>query len=453
MNEYGCPVPAAGLRGILAFIPRLVSEIIPVMRISRWLRAGVAVWLWSWVTTLALAGSVHPLLVAPDSVAAGATGHVLVVILNSGDGPMTYAFPAEFPGTLTVRGVSQEVTLRRAADQAAEAQIASGAFARRKYEFSLPANPGASVELALAEGAGQRVTLALGDGVRIAGEPETLAGTTPSSGGEIPTEGSSATPKAPKPPKSESVALEFFRNHFFPHEPMYVIMGWEDPNVKFQLSFKYRMLNSDPDEPGWLVHKAPALTNLYFAYTQTSLWDTAAESSPFYDTNYKPELFYQWQRVDRQRWADWFAMDLQGGMQHASNGQDGADSRSMNVVYIMPTFYFGDIKDFHFRIAPRVFGYLGDMEDNPDIADYYGHVQLRTMLGWADGLQLAVIGNIGDGFNHGSAQFDLTYPLYRFGGRSMSVYLDLQYFTGYGETLLDYNQRSSAFRAGFSLWR
>ena len=75
------------------------------------------------------------------------------------------------------------------------------------------------------------------------------------------------------------------------------------------------------------------------------------------------------------------------------------------------------------------------------------------MMGWADSVQLAVIGTIGDGFHHGSAQLDLTYPLYRFGGRNLSVYLDLQYFTGYGESLLNYNERSSIFRAGFSLWR
>jgi outer membrane phospholipase A len=247
--------------------------------------------------------------------------------------------------------------------------------------------------------------------------------------------------------------MRFFRQHFFPHEPLYFLMGWEDPQVKFQISFKYRLFNADEDDPGWAVRQVPQLANLYLGYTQTSLWDTAAESAPFYDTAYKPEFFYQTTRIDQGRWAPWFGMDAQGGFQHASNGQDGPESRSLNVAYVMPTFYFGDVKKFHFRFAPRVYTYVGSLEDNPDIADYYGHVQLRAMVGWTDGAQLSVIGTIGDGFNYGSTQLDLTYPLYRLAGGSIAVYLDLQYFTGYGETLLDYNVRSSAFRAGFSLWR
>lgn len=234
---------------------------------------------------------------------------------------------------------------------------------------------------------------------------------------------------------------------------MYVIGGWEDPNVKFQVSFKYRIFNADRTHPGWLVRKAPALANLYFAYTQTSLWDISAPSSPFYDNSYKPEFFYQWRQVDQQKWADWFTLDLQGGLQHASNGKDGSDSRSLNVFYVMPTFYFGDTDQFHVRFGPRVWTYIGSLSDNPDIADYYGYVQLRGMVGWADGVQLAVASNIGNGFNRANAQIDLTYPLFHLGGRSLAVYANLQYFIGYGESLLGYNERSSAFRAGFSLWR
>ena len=37
--------------------------------------------------------------------------------------------------------------------------------------------------------------------------------------------------------------------------------------------------------------------------------------------------------------------------------------------------------------------------------------------------------------------------------RSFSLYLHVQYFTGYGESLVRYNERDSAFRAGFALTR
>ncbi|MEN9677940.1 MAG: hypothetical protein RIS76_3836 [Verrucomicrobiota bacterium] len=422
------------------------------MQRSGWLAAGILLWLGSGGFWMLASEPVRPLLVGPSPASTGLAASVptasaltvQVVVLNPGDAPLNYRFPAEFAGRAMVGGRTQEVTLRRTAEADGNGAIAPGAFARQEYRFALPEDFNAgSVTITLTENPDQQVTVQVGDGWRTkAGRSESVAQAATlakSSGGT--------------PLKSESVALEFFREHFFPHEPMYVVMGWESPNVKFQISFKYRLLNGEVDDPGWLVRQAPALTNLYVAYTQTSLWDTSAPSSPFYDTSYKPEFFYQWQRVDRHRWADWFTMDLQGGLQHASNGQEGSDSRSLNVVYFMPTFYLGDTDRFHVRLAPRVYAYIGDLEDNPDIADYYGHVQLRGMMGWADSVQLAVIGTIGDGFHHGSAQLDLTYPLYRFGGRNLSVYLDLQYFTGYGESLLNYNERSSIFRAGFSLWR
>jgi phospholipase A1/A2 len=59
---------------------------------------------------------------------------------------------------------------------------------------------------------------------------------------------------------------------------------------------------------------------------------------------------------------------------------------------------------------------------------------------------------MGTGANHGSVQLDLTYPTMRFFG-SFSLYLDVQYFTGSGESLLGYNQRTDELRAGLALFR
>ena len=60
---------------------------------------------------------------------------------------------------------------------------------------------------------------------------------------------------------------------------------------------------------------------------------------------------------------------------------------------------------------------------------------------------------MGNSGNRGSVQLDLTYPMMSLLSGSLSVYLQAQYFTGYGESLLLYNERSSAFRIGFSLYR
>ena len=63
------------------------------------------------------------------------------------------------------------------------------------------------------------------------------------------------------------------------------------------------------------------------------------------------------------------------------------------------------------------------------------------------------LGRLGDELNHGSMEVDLTYPMWRLPVLKSSVFLDVQYFNGYGESLLLYNQRTWAVRAGFSLFR
>jgi outer membrane phospholipase A len=267
---------------------------------------------------------------------------------------------------------------------------------------------------------------------------------------------------------------EFLRQHLFGYEPFYFIAGWERPRVKLQLSLRYQILNRE----GWLAKKVPALTGLNLAYTQTSVWDIGEESSPFLDTSYKPEVFYLWERVDRGRWADWFRLDLQGGLQHESNGnpeiesrildigdrisyyvEDGSNgrrlktSRSINILYLKPTFVFGKPKGLQLALSPRAWVYVGDVDDNPDIAEYRGYADLRVVVGWIQGLQLMTTGRLGKNGDKGSVQFELTYPMMRLLSRSLSVYLHLQYFTGYGESLLLYKECSDALRFGFAIFR
>lgn len=62
-------------------------------------------------------------------------------------------------------------------------------------------------------------------------------------------------------------------------------------------------------------------------------------------------------------------------------------------------------------------------------------------------------GPVGDDWNRGNLQVDLSYPLMRFLYGNLGLYLYAQYFLGYGESVLYYNERSSAFRLGFALYR
>lgn len=262
-----------------------------------------------------------------------------------------------------------------------------------------------------------------------------------------------APPAAPEVAREEtpnaSDPTRFFQTHFFPHEPFYFIAGIESPNAKFQISFKYQLFTG----VGWLAEHLHPLTNFYLGYSQTSLWDWNSPSAPFFDSSYRPELLYWMPQVDKGQWADWFRLDLQGGVQHESNGRDKESSRSLNIAYLKPRVVFGKPDGFQLSLAPRAWIYVSEIEDNPDIKDYRGYFDLRAVIGWQKHAQLAATGRIGDDFDHGSLQLDLTYPLWKVPLVRSSLFFHVQYFIGYGESLLLYDKRGSSIRAGFALFR
>lgn len=231
--------------------------------------------------------------------------------------------------------------------------------------------------------------------------------------------------------------VEFFKRHIFPYEPIYFIAGSEDPNAKFQFGFRYQIADT---ESKWL-------NGLNFAYTQTSLWDLSSPSAPFFDSSYKPEALYAYESVLGGGPTNWLRLDLQVGAQHESNGKGGVDSRSLNIAYFRPTLVLGHPDQLHLTLQPRVWGYLGDLTDNPDLDEYRGYFDLRAMLTYKD-LQLSAYGRAGKEWDNFSLQLDLTYRIPKTG-----IYLDVQYFTGYGESLLRYNERTDALRFGIALYR
>jgi len=248
--------------------------------------------------------------------------------------------------------------------------------------------------------------------------------------------------------QDESGLAEFAR-HFSAHEPIYFLAGTEPPNVKFQFSFKYAIAN--PEAP--LVKSFPALAGVNLAYSQTSLWDTAEESAPFFDSSYRPEILWSDESMPSLSRPGKYNFGLQFGVRHESNGRSGEESRSMNNVYIRPIVTLGDARAFHLTLAPRLFVYVGGQGGNEDIEDYRGYGDLRATVGWRDSIELAVLTRIGDDWDKGSVQLDVTYPLNRILGGNFDLYLDVQAFYGYGESLLEYNRRDATLRFGIAVVR
>jgi len=248
--------------------------------------------------------------------------------------------------------------------------------------------------------------------------------------------------------KTEDTAAEnsIWKN-FYGYEPIYFLYGWDPKNIKFQVSFKYRVLNPQ----GSIGKKWPWLTDFYFGYTQRSLIDLEAPSDPFLDTSFIPEFLYSQMELRNQPASILSRLGLEAGIQHESNGKSGNASRNINILYAKPYFFFGNVEKYHFTLAPKVWIYIGNLSENPDIADYNGYFDLELKFGEPDGLELR--SNLRQGTKGGSVQIDFTYPFRFLTFGNFNGYFQVQYFSGYGETLLFYNQKDSQIRIGFGLHR
>ena len=229
------------------------------------------------------------------------------------------------------------------------------------------------------------------------------------------------------------------------NEPMYFVIGGSGGvTARFQLSFKYRIFDSDSLPVAWFS----PLAGLHFGYTQTSIWDIGAKSAPFRDTSYRPSFFWQGATLGEGLMPDL----LRAGFEHESNGKDGVTSRSINTLFAQPVWRTGFSDGRTLIFAPKVYGYL-DKANNPDIQRYRGYADWNLRYGREDGWLLATQLRRGMA-GHGSAQFDLSYPLRKPLFARTGGFLHFQLFKGYGESLLDYDlDRGTQVRVGFSIVR
>ena len=229
------------------------------------------------------------------------------------------------------------------------------------------------------------------------------------------------------------------------HEPMFFVAGGgSDANAQAQLSFKLRLY--EPADK----NSRRFFDNLYFGYTQAGFWDLTADSKPFLDTNYIPSFFYYIPNTDWRVGGN--AVGIAAGYEHESNGKDGIDSRSIDTLFVRPYFTFGDTRDFYWTFSPKLYAYI-EKSENSDINKYRGYGDFRFTYGKNDDWQAALTLRKGTKSSAFSSDLQGTYPLNKL-LPGLSGYLMVQYFTGYGEYLLDYNQRESwSVRVGYAISR
>ena len=179
--------------------------------------------------------------------------------------------------------------------------------------------------------------------------------------------------------------------------------------------------------------------SLVAAYTQTSWWQITKKSSPFRETNYQPEIFLNF--ASPKYLEKIGVQNLKFGLLHESNGRDGTNSRSWNRAYVQGDLVYGNL-----TISPRVWSVIGEKNDNKEILNYIGHGDLRLSYKLNDQIfSLMLRNNLHfDKTNKGAAEISYMFPIF-----SSGVYGYLQYFTGYGESLIDYDRHTDKVGLGF----
>mgnify|MGYP001545883216 FL=1 len=377
-------------------------------------------------------GQFETLLVPPaETVLAGKTMQVTLYLNNPSTLPATFLLPGDLQANLA--SVTEQRTIPIApldAAVATEMTIAPMSFKRVTLTLSLPDTLEGNVSLRL---------------VGLGANPVMFAVTpAPSVAISAPAIKSAEEAVADKPRDlNQATAFEQMRKHLLPYEPIYFALGLKDGlNARFQFSFKFRLLTP-------LGNTSDLIRDLYFGYTQTSLWDLHGESKPFHDTSYKPTVFYYRDlQTLKPGWVD--QLELQAGLQHESNGQSVSTSRSLNTFYVTPTATWVKWRTWEFSVAPRIITYL-EKGENPDLPNYRGYVEWLLSAQHGEEFKFTAYLRKGTKGSYGSMELNASWGLQTWlpglGGR-----LQLQYFNGWGESLLDYNKRRvDQLRVGFML--
>jgi phospholipase A1 len=238
-----------------------------------------------------------------------------------------------------------------------------------------------------------------------------------------------------------------------PHKPNYFLLSTynsrpnQDPwkglgagetpikkvEIKFQISIKIP-LTHDLFMEG---------DGLYAGYTQKSFWQAYSKeiSSPFRENNFNPEIFYRMKLDEEVLGLN--ARILTLGFEHESNGRAEPLSRSWNRIYGIVVAEKSNLTlalKAWYRIPEKA-----SEDNNPDITTYLGYGELYAYYKYdSHTLGMMFRPAFSGGFKPG-LQLDWSFPLFK----NLQGYV--QYYNGYGESLIDYNHYSNRIGVGIML--
>lgn len=215
--------------------------------------------------------------------------------------------------------------------------------------------------------------------------------------------------------------MELYKSNYF-------IFGDKQDQVKVQISFKYALLKKYE-------------SGIFLGYSQYMDWKLYNNSSPFYDINYNPEVFIK-SKYFLNRYLDYIKI---APYEHTSNGRDGEDSRSIDRTYIeLQSSVSGKIC---FGANLKGFCYYSTEKNNEDYNKYSNYYTAKFFISIGDTLDenskdeiYIKVGGLEKGFiESGIISRKLWFMNPRF---------YLQFYHGYLENMIDYNEKNTAIRIG-----
>lgn len=203
-----------------------------------------------------------------------------------------------------------------------------------------------------------------------------------------------------------------------------------DLETEFQISFSINIfsdiLGSDYD--------------FYLGYTHHSWWQVYNKnwSRPFRESNYNPEFFFRkvYSVKGDSNNIQLVLNDM--GYQHQSNGQIQELSRSWDRIYIRQIYSWKRLL-LTLSLWHRM---SDDIDDNPDIQRYLGYGELSIDYRF----KKAMAGiRIIPGDRYAGAELSYSYPL------QDNIRFFTKAFYGYGNSLIDYNNKNRRLGIGFIL--
>jgi phospholipase A1 len=207
----------------------------------------------------------------------------------------------------------------------------------------------------------------------------------------------------------------------------------KNDEIKYQLSFKV---------PIWR-NIFGSLSSLYFAYTQMSYWQAYNKYAFFRSTDFEPEVFL----ANHFAWHLGQTLQLNFinfGLVHQSNGFGNNLERSWNRAYMQIT---ASTEHFMFTLKPWIVFHDNTYNrQNPDMAYYLGHEEI--IMAFKYGSQVVAIDTRNLLESRGKrtgTTVTWSFPVTKY----INGYL--QVFTGYGQSLIEYNHHTNSVGLGIAL--